>query len=109
MHLTSHNPFHPKGTTTVSENDNGPEPEEKYERIWDRIGRPFKGWKNRLVVNNGPCFISMCSDENGPFIINQGGKSTVRLLKSEINIDLNNDGIKPDYFIQLSHVKKRLD
>ena len=54
MHHSSHNPFHPKGTTTVSETDNGPESEEKYGRIWDRIGWPFKGWKKTLLEKSRP-------------------------------------------------------
>ncbi len=38
----------------MSETDNGTEPEEAYERIWDRIGRPFTRWKKNLLEKSRP-------------------------------------------------------
>jgi polyferredoxin len=54
MHPSSHSPYRLKEIVIVSETENGPEPEEEYERIWDRIGRPFTRWKKTLLEKSRP-------------------------------------------------------
>lgn len=52
IHLSSHD--HLKGSTIVSEPKTESEPEEEYERIWDKLGRPLTRWKKTLLEKSRP-------------------------------------------------------
>lgn len=54
MHPSSHSLYHPKGIATVSETEDKSKAEEKSERIWDKIGRPFPKWKRQILERTRP-------------------------------------------------------
>jgi hypothetical protein len=60
------------------------------------------GELHRIAVKSGVNYISMCSTDNNSFLITHGGPKDVRLIKCKSTLDLNNDGIVPDYYIRLS-------
>jgi hypothetical protein len=70
--------------------------------------RTFHGELGRTAVKSGYSYISMSSDKNTEFKINQGGTHTVLLKKCETEIDLNSDERVPDFYIQLSLTKAAL-
>ncbi|UCH88133.1 MAG: hypothetical protein JSV49_07650 [Thermoplasmata archaeon] len=62
------------------------------------------GELHRIVVKSVNNYISLSSEQQGEFKITQGGTHLLQLKKCEIDLDLNYDGITPDYYIMITEL-----